>query len=172
MVRADVKLPLYPCSLPVSLFPELSSSSSQRCCCLLVFLFPPGRVGGQGGSRVAAAPHWDLGPRGDYPQGWSCVCAVPASPGPFRHGLTPGSQRTPGKASYLPAAPARPRSDCHLRRHLIPKPLLLRPGAPPGRDHAGLFQGVLPLPQQIRVGKGLSSIKPWKWIWGQAEGDE
>lgn len=75
---------------------------------------------GRGGGRAGAAPRWDLGPRGDYPQGWSCVCAVPASPGPFRHGLTPGSQRTPGKASYLPRAPARPRSDCHLRRHPIP----------------------------------------------------
>lgn len=86
---------------------------------------------GRGGGRAAAAPRWDLGPRGDYPWGWSCVCAVPASPGPFRHGLTPGSQRTPGKASYLPTAPARPRSDCHLRRHRVPEPLLPRPGAPP-----------------------------------------
>lgn len=62
MVRADLKLPPCPCSLPVSLFPELGSSSSQGCCCPLVFLFPPGRSGRAGeaaGLPLLRAGIWD-----------------------------------------------------------------------------------------------------------------
>lgn len=156
MVRADVKLPPYPCSLPVSLFPELGSSSSWGCRCLLVFLFPPGRVGGPGRRPGGRRSGLGFGTARGLPAGMvMCLCCT-SFPGPIParadsrlpknsgQSLLPshGTSQAPQRLS--PAPPPRPRAAPPAA------------GSPPDRHHAGLFQGVLPLPQQLRVGKALS----------------
>lgn len=77
---------------------------------------------GQGGGWEAAATRWDLGLRGDYQEGWSCVCAVPGSPGPFCHGLTPSRKALHTKPLTFPTAPARPWRDCHTAKPPLPQP--------------------------------------------------
>lgn len=122
MVRADIKLLPYPCSLPVSLFPELSSSSSQGCCCLLVFLFPPGRVGGLGRRQGSCCSALGFGTARGLPAGMvMCLCCT-SFPGPIparadsrlpknsRQSLLPshGASQAPQRLS--PAPPPHPQA--------------------------------------------------------------
>lgn len=142
MVRADVKLPPPPCSVPLSLsclaqllqVPGLLPAG---------FSIPSGKSGRareEAGRLLLPAGIWVL--RGDYQEGWSCVCAVPGSPGPFCHGLAPSGESAPRKASYLPhGASQAPAETVTLQSHRVPSP------APPEsrvqarsartRDHVG-----------------------------------
>lgn len=85
----------------------------------------------------------DLGLRGDYQEGWSCVWAVPGSPGPFCHGLTPSSKALHAKPLTFPPRQPSPGETVTPQSHRFPGP------APPwsrleaqsarGKDHVGLF---------------------------------
>lgn len=80
-------------------------------------------LGKSGRAReYTAATLWDLGLRGDYQEGWSCVCAVPGSPGRLCHGLTLLSKEPHTKPLSFPAAPAHPTDMVTLQGHLCPKP--------------------------------------------------
>lgn len=148
---------------------RLGSPGSPRCwfCC------PLGKEWeARGGGREAAATRRDLGLRGDYREGRSCVSAVPGSPGPLCHGP---AKRSHAKPLTSPSAPARPRRDCHPQSHRGPAAPQNRVWAHSthGRDHVVLFAcdspslSPLPLlfPHQTEINPPSSTVLTPRCVW-------